>query len=162
MVVLAMPALMGVTGLRTSFDQRLLAAHNRERSAVGISPLRWDSELSRSADEWAAELIRTGELRHSPVETSGEVEGENLWAGTRDFYTPEDMVGLWVEERRHYRPGRFPANSRTGNVSDVGHYTQVMWRKTSHVGCAIRRSHDEEFLVCRYRQAGNVVGEVPF
>src|SRR5688500_9286761 len=109
-VLLAMPALMGVTGLRTSLDQRLLAAHNRERAAVGIPPLLWDGELSRSADEWAAELIRIDNLVHSPVGMTSEPQGENLWAGTRDAYTPEDMVGLWVEERRHYRAGRFPAN----------------------------------------------------
>jgi hypothetical protein len=72
------------------------------------------------------------------------------------------MVEGWIEEKRHFRPGRFPDNSRTGDFADVGHYTQLMWRATDRVGCALAAGAEEEVLVCRYRTAGNVVGEVPF
>src|SRR4051794_10014525 len=34
------------------FDQRVLAAHNRERSALGLVPLSWNSALVRSARRW--------------------------------------------------------------------------------------------------------------
>ncbi len=30
------------------------------------------------------------------------------------------MVGYWVEEKAHFRPGTFPQNSRTGRIEDVG------------------------------------------
>ena len=50
----------------------------------------------------------------------------------------------------------FPDNSTTGKVEDVGHYTQVIWRATSEVGCAEATSADEDILVCRYTEAGNI------
>jgi hypothetical protein len=72
------------------------------------------------------------------------------------------MVGLWVEEKKNFRPGRFPDNSRTGQVEDVGHYTQIVWRSTTRVGCAVTRNSSDEYLVCRYSQGGNVLGEQVF
>ena len=72
------------------------------------------------------------------------------------------MVEGWIEEKKYFRPGRFPDNSTTGDFADVGHYTQLMWRETGRVGCALAEGAAEEVLVCRYRTAGNVVGERPF
>jgi hypothetical protein len=72
------------------------------------------------------------------------------------------MVDAWARERRFFKPGRFPGNSTTGRVADVGHYTQLMWRDTRAVGCALARGSREDILVCRYSAAGNYEGEVPF
>ena len=69
---------------------------------------------------------------------------------------------MWIEEKKDYRPGIFPANSRTGKFEDIGHYTQLMWRATGKVGCALANGRPYEVLVCRYREAGNVEGERPF
>ena len=69
------------------------------------------------------------------------------------------MIGFFVEEKRHFRPGNFPEVSRTGQWSDVGHYTQVIWPGTRELGCAIARTRSDEVLVCRYWPAGNVWGE---
>ena len=60
--------------------------------------------------------------------------------GTRGAFSPEQMVGNWIAEKAHYRHGQFPYVSRTGNWADVAHYTQVVWRGTTHVGCAIHPS----------------------
>ena len=156
------PLLAGGVGPRQNFDERLLAAHNRERDAIGAAPLTWDPVLARSARDWARYLARTGRLEHSADDPWwSDPEGENLWAGTVNHYQPESMVGLWAAEKRHYRAGVFPNNSRTGRVENVGHYTQMIWGKTGAVGCALERGRDEDFLVCRYTRAGNVVGERP-
>jgi hypothetical protein len=68
------------------------------------------------------------------------------------------MVGGWVSERRWFRPSVFPGVSRTGRWSDVGHYTQMVARRTTRVGCAIRSSRNWDYLVCRYNPSGNVDG----
>lgn len=162
LLVMTAPLLMGAVGPRSNFDARILAAHNRERNAQGVIPLRWNAELARSAASWAGHLARTGRFEHSPDDPAAEPEGENLWAGTRGYYQPEAMVDLWVAEKAQFRPGTFPNNSRTGRVEAVSHYTQVMWRRTREVGCALDRGRNEEVLVCRYSQAGNVIGELPF
>ena len=154
--------LTGNAGLRTNLDDRLLAAHNRERSGLGIAPLAWDARLAADARAYAADLARTGSFGHSDQDPDKPV-GENLFAGTTGYYAPEAMVGAWVEEKKNYKPGVFPNNSRTGNLDDVGHYTQLMWRDTRSVGCAVVAGpEDLEYLVCRYTQVGNVEGERPF
>ena len=153
--------LTGNAGLRSNLDARLLAAHNRERSAHGIAPLAWTAALAADAQSFAAELAATNSFGHSAEDPDNPV-GENLFAGTTGDYSPEAMVGAWVEEKKNYKPGLFPNNSRTGDLEDVGHYTQLMWRDTGQVGCAVVPGEDLEFLVCRYAQVGNVIGERPF
>ena len=155
------PILMGSTTSAAAFDQRILAVHNAERLNLGVPPLRWDPELAASARVWADHLGRTGQFRHSPDEPGRTPEGENLWAGTKGYYDVEQMVGLWVAEKRDYKRGIFPNNSRSGNLETVGHYTQLIWRDTRAVGCALARGAKEDFLVCRYSEAGNVLGQRP-
>jgi uncharacterized protein YkwD len=162
LLLLAAPLLVGGTGRLTSLDQRLLAAHNRERTAFGLPALQWDAKLSSEAEQWATHLARSGEFEHSDDADPEDPEGENLWLGTKGAYAPEDMVGLWIAEKGHYRPGAIPAVSRTGDFEDVGHYTQLMWRDSDKVGCALATGAADEVLVCRYRTAGNVEGEQAF
>lgn len=155
--------LVGSAGLRTNLDERLLAAHNRERDAAGIPPLAWDRGLAAGAAEWAGELAALNEFEHSADDPDDpDPEGENLWLGTRGHFSPEQMVDGWIEEKRYFKPGIFPNNSRTGNLDDIGHYTQLMWRDTAKVGCAVAANRDYDILVCRYAAAGNVIGERPF
>ena len=155
------PLLMGGTIARADFNQRLLAAQNRERAAIGVPPLAWNAKLAADARMWADELATTGRFEHSPDEPGVAPQGENLWAGTPRAYSPEAMVGLWAGEKKDYHPGVFPNNSRSGDVENVGHYTQMIWRESGQVGCATAVGHYEEFLVCRYSAAGNVYGERP-
>jgi hypothetical protein len=157
----ASPLLMGGTVARADFNQRLLAAHNSERAAIGVPPLAWNARLAADARVWANELAATGRFEHSPDEPGQEPQGENLWAGTPRAFSPEAMVRLWSTEKGDYQPGVFPNNSRSGEVENVGHYTQLIWRASRQVGCASAVGRNEEFLVCRYSEAGNVIGQRP-
>lgn len=161
LALMATPLFMGATDWSASFDERVLAVHNKERAALGLAPLSWNPELVESAQQWADYLAETGRFEHAP-ENRYAPEGENLWAGTKGFYSPEARVDAWVREKKYFRPGRFPNNSTTGQVGDVGHYTQLVWRATREVGCASATSAREDILVCRYAQAGNYRGEHPF
>jgi len=148
-------------------NARLLAAHNAERARLGIPPLVWSDKLARQSALWAEELTTMDGLEHSDgADYEGEdgegEEGENLWRGTRGYYSPEKMVGLWVDERKIFVNGPFPHNATNGRWRDVGHYTQLIWRSTKQVGCAIAASAEDEILVCRYLEGGNVIGENPY
>jgi uncharacterized protein YkwD len=160
-VVLLTPLFMGAIDMRTSFDERILVAHNQERLELGLEPLNWDPALAQSAQRWADYLASSGQFAHAP-ENPRDPEGENLWAGTKNYFQPEAMVGAWIREKQFFRPGVFPNNSTTGRVADVGHYTQLVWRATTEVGCAEATSEREDILVCRYAEAGNYRGERPF
>jgi len=160
MLTAVAPMLMGALGPGQNFENRVLAAHNRERNAIGVQPLQWSPELAAESKLWAQYLARTGKFEHSPDDPH-DPEGENLWAGTVGYYQPEAMVGLWIREKADFKPGVFPNNSRSGNIESVGHYTQLIWANTEEVGCALESGRSEDFLVCRYKRPGNVTGEQP-
>jgi hypothetical protein len=138
------------------FSQRLLDAHNRERQRLGIAGLAWSDQLAADAAMWSASLARRHAFEHAR-NTRGS--GENLWMGSAGAYTPEQMIGGFIDEARYFRPGRFPNVSRTGNWADVGHYSQLIWADTRQVGCARAKGGGDEYLVCRYWPAGNVMGQ---
>jgi hypothetical protein len=160
-LLLCSPLLTGGTVQRADFNARLLAAHNIERSRIGVPALAWDPALAADARVWADELAVSGRFEHSPDKAGMPLQGENLWAGTPRAYSPESMVALWAAEKADYRPGVFPNNSRSGDVERVGHYTQLIWRGSGRVGCAAAVGRDEEILVCRYSSAGNITGQRP-
>lgn len=148
----------GETQDLSRLEARLLALHNRERSAVGARPLVWDQGLASAAASYGPALERLGKLAHSPANTR-HGQGENLWMGTRDAYELEEMAGGWAAEKSLFRPGFFPAVSRSGNWSDVAHYTQMIWKGTSRVGCAVRKTRKWDYLICRDSPHGNVAGQ---
>ena len=134
-----------------------LNAHNTERAQFGTAPLEWDPGLAEEARGWARKLAREGRIRHAPTDVR-KGRGENLWLGTRGYFRPHDMIASFASEKQHFRPGIFPKVSTTGNWTDVGHYTQIVWRDTRKVGCALEQGRRFDVLVCRYWPAGNVIG----
>ena len=146
---------------RPSIEVRLLQTHNEERLRVGVKPLIWSVRLAAQAKLWADHLARTNSFEHAPESPGKDPQGENLWMGTLRAYTPEDMVGSWIDEKKQFKPGLFPKVSTTGNWQDVGHYTQLIWHSTTEVGCAVAANRSDEFLVCRYSPAGNWMGQSP-
>ena len=123
-----------------------------------MPPLAWDEGLAVAAKQWALELARSGHFEHSPRELRGP-QGENLFMGTAGAYSIDEMIDDFLEEREDFIPGTFPDVARDGSWHNVGHYTQIIWRKTRTVGCAIARGHGQDYLVCRYFPAGNVMGQ---
>jgi hypothetical protein len=54
-----------------------------------------------------------------------------------------------VKDYNYDSPGFSPA---------TGHFTQVVWKDTSYLGCAINSACDWPVYVCQYRSPGNVLG----
>lgn len=162
MLLLALLASVAIDASRTlasvdpmAFRTTIVDVHNRERRLVGTRPLQWDEGLAEEAAVWAGTLAASGRFEHDP---SNEDHGENLWMGTRGYYTLRQMITGWSEEKSHLRGMR----SWEDDHHKVGHYTQMVWKDTRSVGCAIARNRTDEFLVCRYDPPGNVLGESPF
>jgi len=137
----------------------MLDRQNAARAAAGVAPLVWSDGLAADALAYAQVLARTGRFAHAAQPQGPGRQGENLWTGTRAAYSYEEMVGHWVAERRDFVNGVTPAFSRTGRWEDVAHYTQIVWRGSSAVGCALASNRTDDYLVCRYSPPGNVVGE---
>ncbi|TPG13033.1 serine protease [Sphingomonas oligophenolica] len=149
------PAPRGPALLRTA----MLAGQNAARAAVGAPRLIWDNNLAVDAQRYAQQMARTGRFEHAKHPQLVGDEGENLWKGSRDAYAYREMVGHWLAEKADFVDRPVPDSSRTGRFEDVGHYTQIIWRATRTVGCAMASNATDDYLVCRYLPAGNVVGE---
>jgi pathogenesis-related protein 1 len=157
-----------VNHVNTNSDKHLTKAqkdefvrkHNEYRNEVGSVPLQWSDELAQYAQAWGEHLVSLDcDMQHRPH--SGEWAqkyGENLYRCSGMLATPSGAVDSWGEEKGIY-DGRVISNS---NLS-AGHYTQMIWYKTTLVGCAIVTCSGNQYLVvCNYSPAGNYIGESPY
>ncbi len=137
-----------------SFRKALLDAHNRWREDVGVSPLSWSEEAARQAQSWAERLASRGcAMEHSQSRDFGE---NIAWGNTPG--SPELVVELWAQERDDYD---YATNTCTPGKM-CGHYTQLVWRDTREVGCAVAACEGGEVWVCNYTPPGNWIGEKPY
>jgi uncharacterized protein YkwD len=120
----------------------VLAFHNQIRAAHCVPPLQWGPRLAEMAQAWANRCV----FEHRVSDF-----GENLAQGTSGAYSPTEHVLGWYEEI-----GSYDFNSgRSVDGSPVGHFTQLVWRGTTHVGCGLAQCGGNDFLVCNYAPAGN-------
>jgi hypothetical protein len=134
----------------------LLAAQNKYRTELGEAPLIWSDKLEANAQAWAEHLANKV---HAIVHSGATASGENLAAGTAGHTSLANLVNLWGAEKQHFVDGSFPHVSRTGDWKAVGHYTQIIWRKTKEVGCGMATGGGQDYLVCQYHPRGNVMGQ---
>jgi pathogenesis-related protein 1 len=145
-----------------------LAAHDAVRAAATPAPspplpgMDWSSAASAAANAWARQCTWS----HDPaLRTLGM--GQNLYAST-GAATPAAAVASWASEAADY-----DLASNTCRASQVcGHYTQLVWRSSVGLGCAIERcTTGSPFagagaawwnVVCDYAPPGNFVGERPY
>ena len=128
-------------------------AHNETRQRFGSQPLVWDPKLAAQAQVYAVHLSRTGRLVHSPRAGRGNAR-ENLTRGLPGW-TGRQLVGIWLDERRYFRPGVFPHVTTTGRWEDVAHFTQMVWPTTTTLGCGIADGSGHRWMVCHYAPGGN-------
>ncbi len=145
-----------------------LEAHNRVRAKHGLQPLKWSDKLAAYSQEWANHLGASGSCKmvHRP---GTPPYGENLyWASPLSWSTGEtsvqdvsiqEVVKTWADEEKWYDY----ATNRCQPGKQCGHYTQIVWQKTSEVGCALKVCADKsQSWVCSYNPAGNYVGQRPY
>jgi hypothetical protein len=146
---------------KSDFIQRVLTVHNATRAKLHLPPLTWSEKLAADSLPWADHLEKLGDLQHDQGAVA-QTEGENLWMGTEGGWPLEQMIQDWADEGKLYRYDVFPKGSKTGNWEDIGHYTQMVWRDTTQVGCAEVTGGGNDYLVCRYSPPGNYEGEKPY
>jgi uncharacterized protein YkwD len=146
----AEPAGAGRGAPRASSEQAAwVEAHNRARAKHCARPLSWSTKLAQVAQRWANSLRDRGcQFGHS-----GGSYGENLAAGTAGTLDPEAVVKMWYDEVAQYQ---FPDG---GFSMKTGHFTQVVWRGTTAVGCGRSQCKGMDIWVCEYAPAGNWEGQ---
>ena len=134
------------------FSRQMLAEHNAVRAAVGVAALTWSDRLAARAQQWADTLLAHRKFAHSP----NSEYGENLFEIDGASATSAQVIGSWAEESRQYD---YNSSKCRGTC---GHYTQIVWRDTKEVGCAVARGRGREVWVCEYDPPGNWAGKRPY
>ncbi|EPE30381.1 PR-1-like protein [Glarea lozoyensis ATCC 20868] len=136
----------------SNFKSQMLATHNYFRKQHSASDLTWNDNLADQSKEWA----KGCKFAHSGMPGGGE----NIAAG---YDSVGKVVDGWGLERKSF-------NFNGGGFDmGTGHFTQVVWKGTSSVGCAAQAcdngfnppldpSMGKWFVVCRYADAGNMEG----
>lgn len=134
--------------------QEFIDAHNRWRADVGVPPLKWNENLENYAAEWA---VINGKKGCKMVHRDESPYGENLYWSSGMSFSPKGSVDSWgseIEDYNHEPVGQEKAM--------VGHYTQIVWRTTTEVGCAAFECGNALLVVCNYNPPGNWVGQHPY
>ncbi|CAA0809702.1 CAP (Cysteine-rich secretory proteins- Antigen 5-and Pathogenesis-related 1 protein) superfamily protein [Striga hermonthica] len=153
-LLLLLPAATAAYRQRNEIQQ-FTAVQNAARAALGLRPLVWDPKIARYAARYAGLRRANCALVHS----NGPY-GENIFWGSGDGWTPVQAAAAWVSERHGYR---YRSNS-CANGEECGHYTQIVWRATTRVGCARAVCYGRKgvFMICNYDPPGNYIGERPY
>jgi pathogenesis-related protein 1 len=132
----------------------LMGQHNKWRAKYDVPPLVWDDTVARTAQQWADMIARSSTLTHRP----DTPYGENIWTGSAGSFSMAAVVDDWGNEAEHFDP-------RTGTCvagKVCGHFTQIVWKTTTKLGCGKATGIDgNDYVVCNYDPAGNIAGQGP-
>ncbi|PHH76341.1 hypothetical protein CDD82_4044 [Ophiocordyceps australis] len=128
-----------------AFESGILGVTNQYRAQHGARALQWNNSLAW----WAYGYLDRNKCawKHSQGPW-----GENIACG---YVTPAHSVQVWGDERRVY-DYRHPGFSH-----ETGHFTQLVWKGTTDVGCAREwcGRYMRWFVACEYWPPGNVQGQ---
>lgn len=144
----APPPAAARAGMTPTDVQQVLQIHNSARGEVGVGPISWDAGVAVYAEEWARTLAGEGcGLRHR----GEDAYGENVaLAGSAS-----GAVQSWYSEKRLYRGVALDES----NWFASGHYTQMVWRETTGIGCGQAWCGSQAVVVCNYSPPGNLIGQ---
>ncbi|OMO95116.1 Allergen V5/Tpx-1-related protein [Corchorus olitorius] len=133
--------------------KEFLDGHNQARAKVNVKTLTWDKQVAAYAQGYANQRIGDCGLVHS-----GGSYGENI-AWSSGELSATDAVKMWVDEKVYYN---YQSNTCASDQI-CGHYTQVVWRDSVHVGCAkVKCDNGGTFITCNYDPPGNYNGQKPY
>ncbi|KAI1643369.1 PR-1-like protein [Daldinia loculata] len=137
-----------------TFTSAIINSTNFHRTAHNASTVRWNDTLAAFASGYLSS--HSSSSPYSQKETcrmkhSGGPYGENLALGCSDA---GDCVDLWGNEDAQYN------YDDPGFSEATGHFTQLVWRDTTDVGCGAKLCPGNYgwYLACEYWPRGNIIG----
>ena len=149
-------------------NEVLLAQHNKYRKMHDAPELTLDNELIKLATDYSAALAFKQDIY--TITPSGsknknkEKLGENIFTCTSvikpDCYdvTSTKPVDEWYNEIKFYN------FSEPGFTIDSSHFSQLVWKETTKMGCGASVKDDglTYKVVCNYYIAGNILNSQKF
>jgi hypothetical protein len=129
-----------------------------------IFPILTPAQINRIAVHGHTRAIQPGEVLGTLVHSTGAFKdyGENLSdrssSGGPSTISTADLLQGWVDEKNGYTVAPFNLDRDQAHT----HYTQMVWKTTTQVGCGTATSGNSVYLACRYSPPGNMQGESPY
>ncbi|CAL1546376.1 unnamed protein product [Lymnaea stagnalis] len=133
-----------------------LYGHNQLRLSLGLEDLIWNTTLATFAENHGSRCV----WRHSRSKY-----GENLYASSPRKTDNEEIarhaIELWAAEVENVDPEWACIFVSEGTC---GHYSQLVWRNTKEVGCAVVHCSGflANYVVCEYWPPGNFYKQIPY
>ncbi|KAI5240763.1 hypothetical protein E4T43_05846 [Aureobasidium subglaciale] len=152
-------------GKATTYQQRVVDHHNVHRSNHSAPALAWDAALASTAAKIAATCV----YAHS-MNVDGGGYGQNIAAGVEANNVSAVITELFYNGEVGYYTNLYgQANPDMSNFEKWGHFSQLVWKGTTKVGCAtqycsgglanVGQYVSPHFTVCNYGSPGNYAGE---
>jgi pathogenesis-related protein 1 len=150
-----------------------VTAHNDARSgplnpmpSPALPPVTWDAVLADSVYNYAVRCQGANGLLSHNANRSADYQalggsgyvGENIYGSSGNNATPAAAMTLWMSEAADY-------DYASNNIGAAGHYTQIVWRSSVRIGCAIVDCPALTYhntVICDYAPGGNINGERPY
>ncbi|KAJ6109504.1 hypothetical protein N7486_001739 [Penicillium sp. IBT 16267x] len=147
-----------------AYQQAVLYNHNIHRSNHSVSSLEWSADLESSAKTLAARCT----YEHD-TSIDGGGYGQNIGYGVGASDIGVMITNLMYNDEIEFFPTPYGESHPSMTKFDKwGHFSQIVWKATTHVGCAtvvcdplgnVDSSDALPFTVCNYTPVGNVGGE---
>ncbi|MCH9813951.1 MAG: hypothetical protein K0U47_08425 [Epsilonproteobacteria bacterium] len=149
--------------------QAVVDRHNEIRAKVfSGATLQWSDQVATDAQDTANTLVQRGVFDHLGLEYANGPYGENLYTSTLQNVSLTEAVDAWNLEAPFYDYASNSCSANSENIDGVrfdscGHYTQIIWKETSYVGCAkANYANGDILIVCKYKTPGNYIGQKPY
>ncbi|ODQ63784.1 PR-1-like protein, partial [Nadsonia fulvescens var. elongata DSM 6958] len=136
----------GLGAADISYQNDVLDRHNLYRRRHHVPDLTWNDDLANYAKEYLDNHNLCFQLEHS-----GGSYGENLAGG----FSTAAAIDAWYNEVSLYDFNKSEFSSATG------HFTQVVWKGSTEVGCYTYQCGNVGFwwvVACEYYPRGNIIG----
>ncbi|CAG8908295.1 unnamed protein product [Penicillium egyptiacum] len=148
-----------------SYQESVLHYHNIHRSDHSSSALTWSDDLAQAAHTLASRC----EYGHdTSIPSASGSYGQNIAYGYDEAQVGEKIISemMYTDEAPYFASLYGQDSPDMSNFSKWGHFTQIVWKGTSQVGCATVSCSDLKnvggpapYTVCNYGSPGNYAGE---
>ncbi|KXS98711.1 hypothetical protein AC578_10490 [Pseudocercospora eumusae] len=149
----------------SGYNDLVVYHHNLHRANHSCPDIEWSDDLYSSALEIAQSCV----YAHN-TEVQGGGYGQNIAAGVEPANISAIITDLFYNGEEPYFASEYGKDSPDmTNFEKWGHFSQIVWKGTTHVACAthhcpgglanVGSAVSPYFTVCNYKNPGNYAGE---
>jgi len=131
----------------------LMGQINNYRAYHQAEGASWDEDLASQAQEWVNYLASIGRLDHGGADGAGQ----NLFM-TGEIDADPNRVCIAATDVWYSEVDKYDYNN-PGFTMETGHFTQLVWRKSTRVGYAVASGPYGTFVAAHYVAPGNYLDD---